>query len=396
MMDELELLKLEGGDPAPPSANARRAARGALEQAIESARARPAGVPPEHRRERRRAHPADVRPGHPRERRRARWGIRVGVVLAVGVLALALGAALRSGSSAGPPEAAAQVLDQLARVARAQPSETPGPGQYQYTATRSLTSATTGLAGGSVCNVTFSEYRQNWVAANGQGLFIETDGPAQYASAKDRANCRSAPEQGNAAATSYTWAAAGCLSIEPIPLRNLPTNPTLLRARLLTGKVEGGPPGAAEAFIQVADLLRNTNASPALRAALYRAAAGLPGVRFLGSATDELGRRGLALAIDSHGIRHELIFAPATSALLAEREIVTAARARSRERVGSVAEWAAYLPHRVVNSLPKPSPLPLHPACIRGGATVRSVPDHPQQAVLVGSAYLRLHPIAPR
>jgi len=49
----------------------------------------------------------------------------------------------------------------------------------------------------------------------------------------------------------------------------------------LTGKVEGGPPGPAEAFTQVGDLLRETDASPALRAALYSAAAGLAGVKSL-------------------------------------------------------------------------------------------------------------------
>jgi hypothetical protein len=379
MTDELDLLREHGGEPAPPSEESRASARRALARAIELERQRD---PIATRRQRR------VR----RSRRRLGWTARVGAVAVTAVLAVAVASALRSGSTAGPPPAAATVLEQLARVAARQPSAVPGPGQFLYTATHARTGATSVTAGGIVCEVKFTEYRQNWVAANGEGLFVETDGPPEYSSAHDRANCRSAPEQGNAAGASYTWAAPGCLSIEPIPLRRLPTDPATLRARLLTGKVEGGPPGPAEAFIQVADLLRNSDASPALRAALYRAAAGLPGVRFLGTVTDELGRRGLALAIDSHGVRHELLFAPGTSALLAEREIVIAPARGSGERAGTVAGWTAYLPHRVVDALPEPSPLPLRPACIQEGSTSRSVPGRPNESVLVGTAYLRLHP----
>jgi hypothetical protein len=225
--------------------------------------------------------------------------------------------------------------------------------------------------------VRFTQYRQNWIAPDGHGLFRETDGPAVPATAADTAACRSIP--GGAAVTpgtSSTWAAPGCLSINPIPLAQLPTDPARLRARLLTGKVEGGPPGPAEAFTQVGDLLRETDASPALRAALYRAAAGLPGIHFLGTVSDRLGRRGLGLAIDGHGVRHELIFAPRTSALLAEQDISLAH--------AGVLTWSSYVSQRVVDRLPARPPLPLRPPCVQGGGTALGVPGHPQVSVLVG------------
>jgi len=376
-MDELQLLREQAGEPAPPSERARAQAQAALQRAI--------------------AHERDNHNAMPRRVRRPRLGRvpRLAAIAAAVLIALAVTAALRLGSTAGPPPAtAATVLEQLARVAAKQTSEVPGPGQYLYTASRSMNESDTMGRSETICTVVFSEFRQNWVAPDGHGLFRETDGPPHYTSKRDAAKCRPLPGHGSTAGTFNTWAAPGCLSIAPIPLGKLPTNPARLRARLLTGKVEGGPPGPAEAFIQVADLLRNTDASPRLRAALYRAAIGLPGVRFLGTLTDELGRRGLALAIDSAGIRHELIFNPATSAMMAEREIVLVPPHGSHEPAGSLTtSWSAYLPHRVLDALPEPSPLPLRPACIQGGATSRNVPGAPQDTVLVGSSYLRLHPL---
>ena len=48
--------------------------------------------------------------------------------------------------------------------------------------------------------------------------------------------------------------------------------------------------------MQVGDLLRETSASPELRAALFKVAAGIPGVKLLGTVTDSDGRSGTAIA----------------------------------------------------------------------------------------------------
>ena len=85
-------------------------------------------------------------------------------------------------------------------------------------------------------------------------------------------------------------------------------------------RIEGGPPGPAEDFVQVGDLLRETDASPALRAAIYQVAAKIPGVVALGTVTDHAGRSGIGLAYDDHGVQSALIFDPATSALLGETD----------------------------------------------------------------------------
>jgi len=325
-----------------------------------------------------------VHRGGVRSRRRLLASAALAAVLAV--VAIALGASVRSGSTPQPALAAGPLLQRLARVAAAQPAAVPGPGQYLYTASHSLTGSDTSLPGGVYCQTVFEQYRQNWVAANGEGLFRETDGPAHFLSPSEAKACKDVPAQ--PAGVSNTWAAPGCLSIDPIPLGRLPRDPARLRARLLTGKVEGGQPGPGEAFTQVGDLLRETDAPPALRAALYRAAAGLRGVRSLGTVTDKLGRQGVGLAFDSHGVRHELIFSATTSALAAEQDVLIGRARGVHAPIGSVLSWAAYSQSQVVDRLPAKSPLPLTPPCIRGGSTGLSVPGHPQDGVLVGEAAL--------
>ncbi len=372
MIDELDLLREAGRRHDVDGAHAEKYARRALERAIDRER-RP-----------RRGASARVAP--------RRWlrPARVAVLLALTALALTLAATLRSGSTTGPPPAAGAVLERLAVVAAAQPAAVPGPGEYLYSASHSHSDDTVAAADRVYCQFDFTEYRQNWIAADGEGLFVERDG-AQHLAPGMPAACRSVLPRSELLPTlSRNWAARGCLSISPVPLGRLPRDPAVLRARLLTGKVEGGPPGAAEAFTQVGDLLRETDAPPALRAALYRAAAGLAGVRSLGTVTDPLARRGVGLAIEGDGIRHELIFDPRTGALLAEEGVVTAHTRGERAPLGSLAYWSAYAPERVVDRLPSPSPLPLRPACVRGGATVRQVPGQPSDSVLVGSSFLKL------
>jgi hypothetical protein len=367
MIDELDLLRRRRDEPSPPSEQARDTARRSLERVMHRAEQPRSGVD---------------RRGRIPSRRRLLVGGAFAAALAV--IAIVLGASVHSGSTTQPALAAGPVLQRLARIASAQPRAFPGPGQYLYTTSRSLSESDTVLRGGVQCRLLFDEYRQNWIAANGEGLFRETDGPAHYLSSHESAACKTAPAQ--PAGTSDTWAAPDCLSIDPVPLDRLPRNPARLRARLLTGKVEGGPPGPAEAFTQVGDLLRETDVPPALRAALYRAAAGLPGVKSLGTVTDELGRRGIGLAFDKAGTRHELIFSAKTSALLAEQEVQAGPVRGVHAPRGTLLEWSAYTAGEVVDRLPARPPLALTPPCVRGGGTGLPVPGHPQESVIVGSS----------
>jgi hypothetical protein len=64
--------------------------------------------------------------------------------------------------------------------------------------------------------------------------------------------------------------------------------------------------------------LLETPVPPAVRAALYRAAALIPGVRYDGHVHDSLGRAGVGVSAGRPGSEFELIFDPATGALLGE------------------------------------------------------------------------------
>jgi len=131
----------------------------------------------------------------------------------------------------------------------------------------------------------------------------------------------------------------------------LPADPEQLGTLIEERKIEGGPPGDAETFTIIGDMLRETYAPPQLRSALYQIAAGLPGVELVGTVKDEVGRDGVAVGYTSHGIRHELIFDPDTSALLGERYMVTdpGQVQEGHFQVGSVFGWAVYLSSGIVD-----------------------------------------------
>jgi hypothetical protein len=355
-MDELELLRAARPDPGAPGAMAQASAHGALAEAIAH----------KHR-------------GHPP----ARLAYVAALAAAVAAVIVALLGGFSSAGAPGPQPAlaASTVLERLAVVAAHRPRAFPRAHQYLVSESWSLHRWTYGTAP-DVCETQNSEHRQTWIAPDGSGLLSMTDGTPKVTAGSTPRCARWLAEQlrsprPGALEVSDEWGAPGCFSLAPVPLKHLPLDPYALRARLLTGKIEGGPRGPAEAFEQAGDLLRHTDASPALRAALYRAAAGLAGVRNEGPVSDHLGRSGVGLSVTARGERHVLIFDPRTSELLGERFVST--------RDGHELEWAAYEPLRVANSLPRPSPLPLTPRCTRGGQeAMLRVPGHPHQGVRVG------------
>ena len=297
--------------------------------------------------------------------RRRRWVVRVAAVALVVGAAGGTGVLLQPGSPAGPASAAAAVLNHLALVAADQPVPTaPGPGQYLYVDSVAAYTDTAGTSpsGGARYTVLLPEKRQIWIAANGSGRILETFADPNFPSARDRANWEAAgspPIQHPPADMSF---GPGGLVDGPTNLSRLPTNPSALAAEISSRKIEGGPLGPAEDFTQVADMLRETDASPALRSALYQVAAGLPGVEALGTVTDHSGRRGVGIACVNKGLRHELIFDPKTSALLGEYYTIVGRGSGYDAPVGTVVGWEVYLQSSVVNSLPSaPATAPSQP-----------------------------------
>ncbi|MGJ6966528.1 CU044_5270 family protein [Streptosporangium sp. G11] len=80
-------------------------------------------------------------------------------------------------------------------------------------------------------------------------------------------------------------------------IRELPADPAALKDRVsgMVRGVRGGPDGGVLADA-LSGLLWSKPSSPEVRAAAYRALAELPNVRYLGTATDERGRKGAAFS----------------------------------------------------------------------------------------------------
>ncbi|HTP18567.1 MAG TPA: CU044_5270 family protein [Solirubrobacteraceae bacterium] len=348
MIDELERVRTFGADVPAPHDEAEQAARAALARAI------------------RRDERVTAREGIAASRRPRRrvWLVWVTAAAATAIVVVIVSGVVGSGSAGGPQTASAAVFTKLAAVAKAQPSFAPGPGQYLYVDSVQSNASDAPEVG---CTMYVPEHRQIWIGADGSGRLLENDGQATFPSARDRAACARAGLLGSAAPNTYdNWFAARCLSLGPVNLEDLPPDPVALRAMLDARHIEGGPHGPAEDFVQIGDLLRETDASPALRAAIYKVAATIPGVEVLGPARDHSGRLGIGLAYGHSGGRSELILDPRTSALLGEL---------TTDSAGKLVGWAVYLRSRIVNGLPRRPPAPLRPACVNGGGRTVQEPD---------------------
>jgi hypothetical protein len=336
MTDELDVVRRFRADEPDADDDTIAAARAALTRAIAA---------------------AALVPSPPRRYQTTRvWRVRGAVAVAafaVAVLAVGL-----FGSGGGPSvsPALAATLNRLAQIAASGPSLVPQRGQYLYFASAS-NQESDAIVNGKECVTHAPERRQVWIGADGSGLLRESFGTATFTSAVDRTVCDAMPKGAiSQAGTSNLWFAPHCFSIGPNnDVNALSTDPPKLLAQMR--RADGGPRSAGEDFVHVGDFLRETDARPALRAALYRAAAQIPGVRLLGTVRDRLGRSGLGVAYGNH----ELIFNPHTAALIAEQTIGDPG-------------WTIYLASRVVNRLPRRSPLPLTPPCVNYGGHITHTP----------------------
>jgi hypothetical protein len=205
--------------------------------------------------------------------------------------------------------------------------------------------------------------RQIWIGWNGSGRLAETSSDARFVTPHDRA-VWIADGRPRLRAAAYKYDQRfdrNGLTLGPNEWK-LPTNPARLGAMLHKRVIEGGPPGPREDFVQIGDLFRETDAPPALRAALFKVAASIPGVRILGRITDRLGRTGIVVAYPERpptgkyrqGMYSldELIFAPQTSALLDEQIVLVNTKAHTRVTTA----WTAYIATGVVDSVTAVAP----------------------------------------
>jgi hypothetical protein len=202
----------------------------------------------------------------------------------------------RTGFSAPTSSAtAAQLLDEAAAAAGTQPGWPDA--SYWYTE-----SADTSVLTGA------TSYSANWSDRHGNGVTASGSTPIPRQSARLHGSSglpagskavSAIPVVGDSAPFyGYTWA----------QLYALPTGDTAaLESYLMTAGdihfgqkapgVQGSWTGQEDLFNLITNLLSGTPAPPALREALYKVAATIPGVTVKGTYTDSLGRTGTALQL---------------------------------------------------------------------------------------------------
>ena len=79
-----------------------------------------------------------------------------------------------------------------------------------------------------------------------------------------------------------------------------------------------GPDG--EAFTTIGDMIKEEIVPPQLAAALYRAAALIPGVTLAGHVANAVGQPGIGISWSNSQSRSEWIFDPATLQFIGERD----------------------------------------------------------------------------
>jgi hypothetical protein len=276
-------------------------------------------------------------------------------VLAGVLVIVVLASVLFSNLGGQSTPAAAAVLLRLSTVAAKLPAvEAPLASQYQYSNSLALTSVEWVYRTNFPYFVNYVSQRQSWVSPNGSGRLLQTWSDPTFPTPHDLQNWMRSGSHPLAQAPIDQKSGPGTLENTPTDLWNLPTSPSKLMALIVSRKIEYGPPGTREDFVQVGDLLPDTDAPPGVRSALFQVAAQIPGVELLGTTKDHLGRTGIALAypeapadrtLGSKGL-YELIFDPKTSVLLGNETVAINATTGAH----TILNWTSYVASAVVNS----------------------------------------------
>ena len=208
------------------------------------------------------------------------------VVAAAGLTLAALSGHHSPGAGGFPAGniAAARLLDKIATAAARQPRLNVRDDQYMYIASEDRWSSTFVSSGGQRTVVGPLHKREIWLSVSNlckPGLLIDpSPGPATKLNDGAGSSC---PNRGGWGDPTYRF------------LQSLPTDPRTLLNMIYAATKGAGQSPDQEAFTTIGDMLREAVAPPDISAALYRAAALIPGVRVVPHVTDILGRSGIGV-----------------------------------------------------------------------------------------------------
>ncbi|MGW0779990.1 CU044_5270 family protein [Streptomyces sp. NPDC002913] len=259
-----------------------------------------------------------------------------------------------TGSHATAPRGAAVLLDRIASVAAKSGAETVTGDQFVYVET--LRSENTGKFGGPV-KLTEPRTREVWMSQEAGPVtdvgLIHEDGAYYPIEVGVPDGETPVGQPAGIDRPTYAW------------LASLPTDPDVLLRRLATEitrdqDARDTPAGerdrAQDTFDTIGELLRETLMPPETAAALYKAAARIPGVSVDSDAVDAAGRHGIGVARDNTraGWRTAWIFDSTTLEYLGERSYLI--RDTTMGRKGTLINRSAVLERAVVDTLrEKPS-----------------------------------------
>jgi len=249
---------------------------------------------------------ADAAAGRSATRRRRMTAIAIAATGAA-ALAAALALALLPANTSGASPAAVRLLAKIATTAARQPAPPVRDSQFWYIKSWVAYQVCNGGSGNN-CVLVKPHERQIWQSVSNQcvtGLLREygQDTPLKFTT-----NYLHCPYRGGVHDPTYRF------------LQSLPTDPHALLS-LIEQQMQGQQPRPEQAFTTIGDLLHEAIAPPRVSAALYRAAALIPGVAVVADATDAIGRHGVAVAMTYQGVRSEWIFSRRTLIYLGERDI---------------------------------------------------------------------------
>ncbi len=266
------------------------------------------------------------------------WRLAVGGGLAAALVAGVLVAQTVSIGDHTPAKAeAAEILRQAAVTARQQPDLPARPDQFVYvesdTAYQVVMAPPQPVGNGAGSNPATQriepQERRIWLSVDGTGDGLlrqrqQPDGKWEeigLPGCRDGKQTPSLPKEKPAKVTVHKGE-ADVQNCTPMPayLGNLPTNADAMY-RYLYDHLNGGNPRDVQAFITVGDLIRENYVGPQAMAAMFEAAARIPGVTVVRDVVDAAGRHGVAVAQVWQNTRSELIFDAKTYKYLGERTV---------------------------------------------------------------------------
>ena len=249
-------------------------------------------------------------------------------------------------SGPGATAEAAEVLDNAAAAAIRTSDPVVGPGQYLKIETPELTGSGAQAADGSEINWQETTGGQVYVPADREGEWVwNREGRVPLASSSEEAKAdarrlRALSKTENFPKDQVNPMVGGVLRAnggafygnEPTviigtPLKDagsLPKDPQALLDLIYERTKGAGKSPESEAFVTIADGLRTGVVPADLRAALYKAAALIPGVTVTDRQATIDGRNGVAIGIaSSDGVtRTDVIIDPASGSVIGEQDVL--------------------------------------------------------------------------